>query len=91
MEVKEAVAFAKDHISKLFSGESISDIGLEEVERDSTQDEWLVTIGFSRPWDKPRHAIADFAPKSIHRSFKTVRISDKTSEIISVKDHKVAS
>ncbi len=53
MDVKQAVEMAKNHIKDLFENEGISNLGLEEVDFDDQTSVWYVTIGFSRPWDKP--------------------------------------
>ena len=86
MEVKEVVAIAKNYTTDLFVDEQISDLGLEEVEYNELSGEWLVTLGFSRPWEK----IAGFwsvtqSPQQ-RRSYKVVRISDENGRVISVKD-----
>jgi len=54
MDVKEAIRLAKQYVTDLFIQEGIDQIGLEEVEFDDMNNTWLVTIGFSRPWDQPR-------------------------------------
>jgi hypothetical protein len=46
MEVKEAVALAKQYVYDVFSGETISNIGLEELEFDDDKDIWSITLGF---------------------------------------------
>ena len=51
MDVKAAVIMAKDHVADVFLGEDIRNVGLEEVEFDDSLGRWIVTIGFSRPWD----------------------------------------
>lgn len=85
MNVKEAVAKAKKYILDLFENENPTNVGLEEVELDQQTDEWVVTIGLSRPWDEPRNALAALsaAPR---RTYKVVRISDATEEVLSVKN-----
>ena len=54
MDVKQAVKTAKDYVVSLYDEENVMDIGLEEVEFDICSDQWHVTIGFSRPWDKEK-------------------------------------
>ena len=58
MNVKEAVGLAVNHIRDLFEHEDISNLGLEEVEFDSDMQQWVVTVGFSRPWDYPSNTLA---------------------------------
>ncbi len=87
MNVKEAVIRAKTYVSELFEDESPRNLGLEEVELDPSADEWIVTIGFSRPWDEPKGALAALANSPItRRVYKVVRVSDSTREIVSVKN-----
>ena len=88
MEVKEAVATAKNYIADLFAQEQVSDLGLEEVEYDEPAAEWLVTLGFSRPWDR----IAGFGimpGPQLRRAYKVVRVSDKTGHVASVKNRDI--
>ena len=87
MNVKEAVLAAKAFIADLYQDESPQNIGLEEVEFNSAQNEWIVTIGFSRPWEEPKSAFAAIAAASTaKRSYKIVRIADATGEVLSVKN-----
>ncbi len=44
MDVKEAVALAKQHILELFADERLSNIGLEEVEFDKEAGEWIELV-----------------------------------------------
>lgn len=90
MDVKEAVARAKSYIVELFSDEKLSNVGLEEVELDAQGNEWIVTIGFSRPWDVVRNTFTalggDVSPR---RSYKVVRIANTSGQISSVKNREV--
>ncbi len=52
MDVKEAISLARDYVKEVFTEEQISAVGLEEVEFDESSDNWHVTIGFTRPWDR---------------------------------------
>ena len=52
MDVKAAARTAKSYVTDLFADEEITNVGLEEVEFDEGQDRWIVTVGFSRPWDQ---------------------------------------
>lgn len=88
MNVKEAVAHAKAHILDLFADENLANVGLEEVELEAQTGEWFVTIGFSRPWDEPRNALASALsnPNALRRAYKVLRISDNTGHVLSVKN-----
>ena len=87
MDVKIAVALAKSEIDTLFNTEGIKNVGLEEVVYDEDQGVWRVTIGFSRPWDEPRGALAALAAQNAYwrRAFKVVTISDAQGKVLSIK------
>ena len=91
MNVKEAVKLAKEHVLDLFADENITNLGLEEVERDE-QGYWIVTLGFSRPWDERCSALASLTQANLpHRSYKIVRIDDKAEQVKGVKHREVPS
>jgi hypothetical protein len=89
VDVKTAVKSAIAHIHELFDAEQISNVGLEEVGFDEAPQQWVVTVGFSRPWDYPKGTLAALtgadmqAPK---RTFKVVRIDDDTGEVVEIKN-----
>jgi hypothetical protein len=88
MDVKEAVAYAKQYVNELFGSESATNIGLEEVEFNDSGNEWRVTIGFSRPWDEPRNVFTAIAgAASPARSYKTVHIDNASGTVRSVTSH----
>lgn len=87
MNVKQAVSNAKMYVADLFADEDLRNLGLEEVELDSQTNEWIVTIGFSRPWDEPKNTLAALASGSAaRRAFKVVRISNASTDVVSVKN-----
>lgn len=82
MEVREAVQAARTHISEIFVGEMLTDIGLEEVRFDDQEGVWLITIGFSRPWDAPKAGgLLEGTPPS-QRTYMTVRLDDDTGKAL---------
>ncbi len=87
MDVKEAVQKAMEHAQTLFSEEKISNLGLEEVEFDEENNKWLVTIGFSRPWDYSTTAFSVISsPPPPKRSYKVITIDYMTGEVVSIKN-----
>lgn len=97
MDVKLAVDLAKKYVKDLFENEGIFDVGLEEVEFDDRAQKWNVTIGFSRPWDKPVTGIGEglaalaqqiASPK---RAYKVVRIDDASRRIEALKNRESKS
>ena len=92
MNVNEAVGLAKKHIAELFAEEKIVNLGLEEVEFDDTAKVWLITLGFSRPWDDPKNVLAAIAQSAYaRRVFKQLRVSDEDGRVLSVKRREVAA
>ena len=91
MQVKAAVQTALEHVKSLYESESLSNLGLEEVEFDDEAGKWLVTVGFSRPWDYPQNRIAELADTSLpKRSFKVVYIDDESQSVRAVKNRDVS-
>ena len=98
MDVKDAVRTAKDYVEVLFEGESIENVGLEEVSFDDETDSWRVTIGFNRPWDQIKN-VADLmsalsegeVPDWKRRSFKVIRIPDDTGKPVSLTHREPAA
>lgn len=90
MEMKQAVQKAKSAILDLYADEDIDEIGLEEVEFDSVEGIWKITIGFRRPWSRsPRSEsklVGTMFSNYGERWYKTVRISDTDEKLLSVKD-----
>lgn len=90
ISVKEAVKLAFDYVQELFQGEQLTDLGLEEVEYDDASPSWLVTVGFSRPWDAINGSFAAIAglSRAKSRSFKVVKI--KGGQVVSLRDRSKA-
>jgi hypothetical protein len=92
MEVKEAVKRAKEVITTIFAEESVENIGLEEVEFDQSANQWLVTIGFSRPWDQSLSSAVAFLSGSVRqRTYKIVVIPDSDSDRFAVRNREQAA
>jgi len=86
MDVNSAVKRAKEYVNNLFEGESISDVGLEEVVFDEPSAAWEVTVGFARPWKRAqRSSFLPFDPPLLERDYKVVRVKDADGTIESVK------
>lgn len=94
MDVKDAVALATGHVVDLFDKEDVSNVGLEEVEFDPSENQWLITIGFSRPWDYPQGALAVLSASGggrPSRSYKVVVIDDGTGKVLSIKNRETGN
>ena len=88
MDVKEAARTAKTYVTELFAEENICEVGLEEVEFDVGSQRWKITVGFSRPWDWDRtnNLTATLVDRRPARSYKVVRINDRTGRVDSLTD-----
>lgn len=90
MDVKEAIAAAKEYVAEVFADEGVYNIGLEEIEYKEPM--WEVTIGFSRQWDKPPPSpfAAATGGQSDHqarsRTYKIVEINDVTEEVAGLRN-----
>lgn len=92
MDALEAIATAKKYLSEVFQEEQITAVTLEETE--NLGDRWIVTLGFSRPWNTPRTRAQEVlenlgAATPLRRSEKSITmINDGT--VISMKDRQKA-
>ena len=87
MDVKEAVANAKTYLSRVFAGEEVVDVRLEEVEYDSRDQAWLITLGLMRPTflGNQGQIAAIMGPKPLKRTYKVVRVPEMPGEKPSIK------
>jgi len=81
MDVKEAIAAAKNYISDIYADEHVTNLGLEEVEHIPSAGNWIVTLAFSRPWNTPRTRAQEVleslgASSSLKRSYKVITMTD---------------
>jgi hypothetical protein len=88
MNAKEIANIAKNYITEIYSDENVTNVGLEEVDYDTPNGTWYVTIGFSRPWDEPKNVLIALATQIIKRTYKILRISD-TGDVLSIKNRDI--
>lgn len=81
VDVKAAVTSAMEYVKSLYSGQSLRDLLLEEVELADGNSEWLITIGFSLPKEEQGLLIT---PRQLARHYKIVRVDAKTGEALSM-------
>lgn len=92
MQVKEAVAAAKAYIQDVFAEESISNLGLEEVQFEPDANSWKITVAFSRPWSSHRtraQQVMESLGEQItpqRRVQKVVTVSGDDGLVLSVKN-----
>lgn len=86
LSVKDAVTVAKDFVSEVLADEEPSDLGLEEVEYDEKSGNWLVTVGFSRPWNSVRGPLSSVAGGPLaKRAYRVITVSDLGRAAIAMK------
>ncbi len=89
MDVKEAVGCAKAYVNDLFGSEGIANLGLEELEYDDAREQWRITLGFSRGWDRDPQLSTFLQTSRLPRTYKIVSI-DKDGKVSTVKNREVA-
>jgi hypothetical protein len=79
MDLKEAVAVAKQQINDLFAADTSQNVRLEAFLYDDHLMVWSLTIGF---------AFSDHTegPDPQARSYKVVRVSETDKSILSIED-----
>jgi hypothetical protein len=68
VDVKEAVKRAKAYVQELFGDDLIGPAGLEEIEKDDSTGDWLITLSLAR---MNRGALPSFGP-----DFKVVAVRE---------------
>lgn len=92
MEAREAVRVAKRYVADIFSDETISEIGLDEIEFSEGANQWRITIGFRRPFSPHPQETPAWRPKLLtehnyvsERWYRIVTIDDLSGEVLSMK------
>ena len=86
MDVRAAVGSAKQWLADTLQDESISNVGLEEVQFDEEQRVWLVTLGFSRPWNSGRTALTAISGEpASKRVYRVIAVKDPDGQVVSMK------
>lgn len=92
MTPKEAIEAAKQYVRDVFASEGAINIGLEELRYDDPRDVWVVTIGFSRDWDRPKTlSRLTIEQPPLPRTFKTVEISDADGKVVGMTHWPIAA
>ncbi len=82
MDLKEAVAAARQQISNLFAADTPRDIRLEHFLYDDHLMVWSLTIGF----DLSERGAEALTPVGQARSYKIVRVSEADKSVLSISD-----
>lgn len=86
MNVKEAVENAKRWLADALREEGVSNVGLEEVEFDQAHDIWLITLGFSRPWNTVKNAFTQISGEpAARRTYRVIAVKEPNGEIAWMK------
>lgn len=92
MDVKSAVAVAKQWLVDVLNDEQPTNVGLEEVEFDERQKVWRITIGFSRPWNSTRNAFTAISGEAApRRAYRVITLREPNGEVISMKRREEAA
>lgn len=84
IDVQKAVAAARASLRDFFSEEPVQGILLEEVERSEDDGDWLITLSFIRNPKTTKGAIDTFLGEG-PRTYKTLKVSTETGEVLSMK------
>ena len=93
-DAKEAAKKAIAYVRELFSDEKITNLGLEEIDRRGAT--WLITVGFSRPWNDQRTLAETLKESSFAgqfdvrlfppaRDYKVVVVDAKNGDVLKVR------
>jgi uncharacterized protein YdeI (YjbR/CyaY-like superfamily) len=90
MDVTEAISRAKQYLQEVYANEQLTNLELEEVEHAAVAGNWMITLGFSRPWNTPRTRAQEVlenlgAVSPLKRSYKVITMTDDGT-ILSMKN-----
>lgn len=80
MDAKESIAAAKYYVNDILADEHVMNLGVEEIEHDTEQDRWLITLSFSRPWNTPKTRAQEVlenmgAVSGLKRTYKVITLT----------------
>jgi hypothetical protein len=86
VNVKAAVDNAKRWLFDVLQDEEVSNVGLEEVEFDQEHGIWLITLGFSRPWNTVKNAFTQISGEpAARRAYRIIAVKEPNGEVVSMK------
>lgn len=87
VEVKEAITKATQAAQEYLGNfENDSDLKLEEVEHNHSENQWLITLGFNERKINILHNIGKaFSDNQYIRKYKIFNIDENTGEVLSMK------
>ena len=90
MDFKEAIAAAKKYVNEIYADEQVTNLGLEEIEHFGSDDNWVITVAFSRPWTTPRTRAQEVlenlgAVSPLKRSYKVITMANDGT-VLSMKN-----
>lgn len=83
MDVKEAAALARSYFDSVYLDETMEGLRLEELKYDYDEDEWSITLGFTRADSQPRPGET---AQHDGRIYIEIRIDDGTGKVIALRD-----
>jgi hypothetical protein len=87
ISLRQAVDIATKTIRELYPEEALEDLLLEEIYYWDADQEWEVTLGFSRPYSTQRPgAVTSVFPQAKPRSYKRFKINANTGEVRGMLD-----
>jgi hypothetical protein len=85
MDVKQAVTIAKDWLYDVLKDEGITNVGLEEVDFDEDEGVWMITIGFSRPWNTTKNALTVISGEpATRRAYRVIKVAEPNGTVTSM-------
>ena len=95
MDVKEAIRKAKAYVGEVYSDEPVTNVGLEETVYDDGADQWMITVAFSRPWNRPKSFVQEqlsviSSIPSLKRSYKVITLRNTDGSIIAMRNRESA-
>lgn len=89
IDVKQAVTAALRAAEAFYEGKQLLGVVLEEVSRNEDEKDWLITLGFYLPEERPASGLSDMLLKAqggrFERKYKVFVVDGETGEVESMK------
>ncbi|HVU14001.1 MAG TPA: hypothetical protein VHD90_22135 [Phototrophicaceae bacterium] len=88
IEVREAIAKAREYIKQLYADDRLERLMLEGVELSDDEQRWVITFGFDVPPVRQLYNDMGFSTplaKDYERTYRDILVNAITGEVISMK------
>ncbi len=84
VDIREAAQAALQFMRDIYEEDDLDKLGVEEVERDTENGHWLVTVGVGGA--KPASTMSVVEGEGVDRHYKVIQIDAESGAVISMRN-----